>query len=295
LPVGPSNPIILCNDGATDNWQGEYAVLLAQKTSPRLAAIVVSTGGMWFDLAANAGGWQELVTAGRDSGLSNLPDPITSTSVPLVRPADDIVESTVANDSEGARLIVDASKDLATPDRPAVVVTGGRLTDVADAYLLDPTVPERVVVVSSLGTVSSGGAGGGRMGVPNGEMDPWAAWIVAERFRYVQVSAYYDQLADVPAERVPELPMNPLGDWMRSKQPELLDTVLAADQVGVLALGVPAFTSEVVRVSPSGWDGNDVVLAPDPAGSGWLVTASDGDAPRARLWELLLDPGTFGN
>jgi hypothetical protein len=295
LPVGPSNPIILCNDGATDNWQGEYAILLAQRASPRLAGIVVSTGGMWFDLNVNLSGWQELVTAGRASGLSNLPDPITSVGPPLARPVDDLVEATTPNDSEGARFIVETSRSVAEPGRPAVVVTGGRLTDVADAYLLDPTVADRVVVVSSLGTASAGGVDGGRMGLPNGEMDPWAGWIVSQRFRYVQVSAHYDQLADVPAARLPELPSNPLGDWMTRKQPQLLDIEVASDQVGVLALGVPAFTREVVRVSPSGWEGNDVLLAPDPAGNGWLVTASDADAPGARLWELLLDPRTFGN
>lgn len=291
LPVGPENPVILCNDGAYDNWQGEYAILLASVASPKLAGIVISTGGMWSDLAANRSGWQELVTAGRSSGLTMLPDPIASTGQPLARPADDVIESTTPNDSEGARFIVETSKGLATAERPAVVVAGGRLTDVADAYLLDPTVLDRVVVVASLGT---GSANGGRMGIPNGEMDPWADWIVAQRFRYVQMSAYYDQTMDVPTERIPELPMNALGDWMARKQPDLFTTELASDQIGVLALGVPAFAQEVVRVSPSGWDGNTVVLEPDPSGKGWLVTVADRDAPGARLWELLLDPGTFG-
>lgn len=291
LPVGPQNPVILCNDGASDNWQGEYAVLLAQKGGPRLAGLVVSTGGMWSDLEENLSGWQELVTLARESGLRDLPEPLASPSAPLSRPADDVVESTTPNDSEGARFILETSSLLARPERPVAVVTGGRLTDVADAYLLDPTVVDRVVVVSSLGSASSEG---GRMGVPNGEMDPWADWIVAQRFRYVQVSAYYDQLADVPAERLAELPMNPLGDRMRRKQPELLTTALASDQVGTLALGVPGFVQEVARVAPAGWDGDVVILEPREGENGWLVTASDGARPGARLWELLLDPTTFG-
>ena len=40
---------------------------------------------------------------------------------------------------------------MSLPWRPLVVVTGSRLTDVADAYLMDPTVADRVVVVSALG------------------------------------------------------------------------------------------------------------------------------------------------
>jgi hypothetical protein len=291
LPVGPDNPVILTNDGPYDNWQGEYALLLAQAGGPSLAGLVVGTGGLWSDLEANFGGWQELVTSARESGLVNVPDPIRSASQPLVRPDDGDIDSTAPNDSDGARFIVETSSRLAQAGRPVVVATGGRLTDVADAYLVDPTVTERVVVVSSLGTGFSDGEDAAHMGVPNGEMDVWADFIVAERFRYVQVSAYYDQLTDVPSERTPELPDNPLGDWMRAKQPEILETPVASDQVGVIALGVPAFVRSVTRISPSGWDSDDQpTLAADPAGQGWLVTASDGEAATKRFWELLLEP-----
>jgi hypothetical protein len=175
-----------------------------------------------------------------------------------------------------------------------VVATGGRLTDVADAYLIDPTVVERVVVVASLGTGFSNGESVARMGIPNGEMDPWANAVVAERFRYLQVSAYYDQAKDVPAERLAELPANAFGDWMRAKQPDILDTTLAADQVAVLAIGLPAFVRSVARLSAAGWDGNVLTLAPDENGRVLLATESDGAAATAQLWELLSSPATFG-
>jgi hypothetical protein len=126
-------------------------------------------------------------------------------------------------------------------------------------------------------------------------MDPWADAVVAQRFRYVQVSAYYDQLTDVPAERIGELPDNPFGVWMRTKQPEILSTPVASDQVSVIALGIPEFTLGVTRVSPSGWEGDTPLLSPDANGRAWLVTASDGAAATARFWELLLDSATFGH
>jgi hypothetical protein len=291
LPVGPENPVILCNDGASDNWQGEYALLFAQRRAPRLAGLVVSTGGVWSNLDENVAAWQDLVTRARDSGLVNVPDPTRSDGPPLRAPSDDTVESTTPNGSDGARFIVETSRSLGTPARPAVVVTGGRLTDVADAYLLDPTLAERVVVVASLGTGTR--AEGGHMGVPNGEMDPWADRIVAERLRYIQVSAYYAQLGDVPDGRVAELPQNPFGAWMTAKQPELFSTMLASDQVAVIALGEPSFAKEVVRVSPAGTDEDGVVLAPDPEGDDLLVVASDGELPARALWRMLLDPATF--
>jgi hypothetical protein len=295
LPVGPENPVILSNDGPYDNWQGEYALLLAQAGGPPLAGLVVSTGGMWSDLAANVSGWQELVTSARESGLANVPDPIRSASAPLVRPADGDIDATTPNDSDGARFIVDTSSRLARPERPVVVATGGRLTDVADAYLIDPTVTERVVVVASLGTGFTDDEAVAHMGIPNGEMDVWADAIVVRRFRYVQVSAFYDQLGDVPVERLPELPDNAFGAWMRAKQAEIFATPVASDQVGVIALGIPEFTRAVTRVSQSGWNADDQpTLAPDTEGRGWLVTASDGQVATRRFWELLLDPTRFG-
>jgi hypothetical protein len=293
LPVGPENPVILSNDGSRDNWQGEYAMLLARGGGPELAGIVVSTGGTWLDLDANVAGFEELASRAEQSGLGAFPAPVRSESTTLRRPSDGEIDSTVANDSAGARFIVETSSALARPDRPVVVATGGKLTDVADAYLLDPTVTERVIVVASLGSGFRDGESVARMGVPNGEYDAWADSIVVQRFRYVQVSAYYEQVTDVPEERLGELPDNAFGAWMREKQPDLLKTPLASDQVSVIALGVRAFTRSFVRVSLSGWDGDVPLLAPNAEGNAWLVTQSDGAAATARLWELLLDASTF--
>jgi hypothetical protein len=53
LPVDDRNSTVICNDGPADNWQGEYAMLLASTTGPSLAGIVVNTGGIWEDLDEN--------------------------------------------------------------------------------------------------------------------------------------------------------------------------------------------------------------------------------------------------
>jgi hypothetical protein len=293
LPVDERNPIVLVNDGAYDNWQGEYSVLLANAGGPKLTGIVVNTSSPWPDMDANIAGWRGLVTAARASGLRGIPDPTASVAPVLVRPASGQVDDTASNRSEGARLIVDTSSQLSLPYRPLVVVTGGRLTDVADAYLLDPKVTDRVVVVSSLGKTS---ASGGAMAAPNGEMDPWADAIVTARFRFVQVSAYYDQLTDVPTGRVPELPPNPFGAWIAAKQPKIWNLAEAADQVSVVAVGVSAFTTAIERVSAApvaaGATAGPDLLA-DPDGVAWLVTGSAGAEATGRFWKMLLDPATY--
>jgi hypothetical protein len=294
LPVDERNPVVLMNDGWSDNWAGEYAVLLANGGGPKLAGIVVNAAGTWSDLDENVAGWRALVAAARESGLSGIPDPIASLSNKLVRPASGAIEDTLPNRSEGALFIARISAELSRPYRPLVVATGGRLTDVADAYLMDPALAERVVVVSSLGELSQSGAA---MGVPNGEMDPWADAIVSARLRYVQVNAYYDQLTEVPASRLGELPSNALGAFIAAKQPEVYDLDVAADQVAVLAAGFPPFVTGVARVSadgsvsPGAMEGPELMASPE--GPAWLVTEGASALAVGHFWELLLDRRTY--
>jgi len=292
LPVDERNPIILLNDGAYDNWSGEYAVLLANGGGSPLAAIIVDETADWPNIQTNFGGYTNLVTAARASGLENLPDPISSIGPPLVMPANGNIDDTKPNRSNGALAIIDLSNTMGLPYRPLVIATGGALTDVADAYLVDHSVVDRVVVVSSLGSTSSTGGG---MGLPNGQGDPLADAIVARHFQYVQVSAWYDQLTDVPSSSLSELPNNALGAWIASKQPNLWTWSPASDQVSVLAVGLPAFATTVERVAPdapvdagqTGDAGAGPNLTTNKNGPDWLVTACDGNAATKLFWKIL--------
>jgi hypothetical protein len=294
LPVDERNPLVVLNDGAFDNWGTEYAVLLAHDGGPELAGIIIGTSGPWPELDVNVAGVRDLVLAARKSGLRNTPDPIASIGDVLKRPTSGEIDETQANRSEGALFIVDASKRLALSYRPLVVAVGGRLTDVADAYLIDHSVTERVVVVASLGSLSASGA---TMAEPNGEMDPWADTIVSSRFRYVQVSAFYDQLQDIPSSRTEELPDNAFGTWLAAKQSAIWSIPEAADQVAVAAVGIPGFVTEVARTAPAGpvdsGAGEGPALVDAPNGSGWLVRQVAGSAVTERVWSILSNSATF--
>jgi len=296
LPVDERSPIVLVNDGWYDNWQAEYAATLASNGRIQLAGIVVNASSGYPSVADNVRGFRELVRAARDSGMRGVPDPIASVAPVLVRPADGSVESTVPNRSEGARFIVDAAKRLSTPVHPLVVATGGVLTDLADAYLLDNTLPKRVVVIASLGSTTEAGA---QLGPPNGEQDVWASWIVSSRFRYVQVNGFYDQLQEIPEARVGELPQNAWGQWLNSKRPQILDLIFACDQVSIMAAAFPAFALDVQRMSSPGAPPSDVALAaptlaPDPNGEAWHVPRSDATLASNLFWQALGDPSTYG-
>ncbi len=290
LPVGPDAPVILLNDSVYDNWHGEYALLLQDAGGPPVLGVVVSTGGMWSDLDANYAGWQELAARTRDSGLKDMRELVRSSSARLERPEDDAIEATSPNDSLGARFIVEESlRVFLTTSQPVVVAVGGRLTDVADAYLIDPSVVERVVVVASVGSGFGDDGTTAEVGRPNGEMDPWADEIVIRKFKYIQVAAHYDQTADVPETRLDELPTNPLGEWIASKTPRIDGDLLASDQVSVLVGGLETFAREFSRVSPAGFEGEVPTLKADPNGESFLVTAGDGAAATKRLGQLLFE------
>ena len=297
LPIDERNPVILVNDGWSDNWSGEYSVLLANNGGPPLKGIIVNADKFWRTLSDNTAGWTNLVMAARSSGLGAIPDPTPSAGAPLTKPTDGQIDSTTPNRSAGAQLIVDVSRQVSMPSRPLVVLADAPLTDIADAYLIDPTVVDRVVVVAALGSYS---APMGVMGVPNGDLDSWASWIVAQRFRFVQVGVWYDQANDVSTTQLPSLPMNPLGQLMANKRPKIFtDIITASDQVAVLASGLPAFVSGAVRGVPDTTGGFDptkgLPLVPHDGGNVWIVTAIAAPLAAAHLWQLLLDPKTFSH
>jgi hypothetical protein len=294
LPVDERNPVILDNDQSSDNWVGEQAMLLANSGGPPIAGIIASASSYWPVARDNAAGWTRLVTAARASGLKNIPEVTASDGLPLVRPDDGQIDSTTGNQSAGGRLIVDLSRQLSLPWRPVVVLSCAALTTVADAYLQDPSVVDRVVVVAVLGAYA---APNGVMNGPNGDLDPWADWIVAQRFRYVQVSSYYDQLGDVTSAELPSLPPNALGAWMADKQPNIFEIPQASDQIAVLSVALPTFVVAVQRVSPDASVAFDAMqgppLRPDVAGNAWIVTQIAAPLAKSRLWDMLLDPRTY--
>jgi len=295
LPVDARNPVIIDNDTWEDDWSGEHAMLLASSGGLRIAGIIASASPYWPDATFNATGWGKMVAAARASGLKNIPDVTMSTGLPLVRPASGQVDETQKNDSAGANLIVRLSRQMSTPSRPLAVICLVPLTNLADAYLIDHSVVDRVVVVAQLGELGNPNT---TMDGPNGDLDPWAGWIVAQKYpRYVQVSAYYPQAGDVTAADLTRLPNNPLGNWMRDKQPKIYTIPQAADQISVLAVALPTFVLQVQRVTPDLSVAFDNMqgppLRPDDAGKGLVVTKIDSTLAATTLWEKLLDPKTF--
>jgi hypothetical protein len=280
-------PVILDNDNWSDNWAGENAFLLANSGAMKLVGLIVNASRYWKDLNANLAGWNNLVNAARASGLKNIPDiTVGADIVTLKVPGDRIIDHTTPLYTDGAKLIVERSQRLYLPGQPLLVVTGSQLTNLADAYLIDQSVVDRVIVVSALGsnTVMTG---------PNGDLDPWADWIVAQRFRYVQIGVLYDQAADVTEAALAKLPDNSFVRLMRAKQPKLSNFDTAADQLAVLVAGLPKFVTGVKRSAPdtsavfNSPPGQGPQLVPSATGDAWVVTQVEASLARRHLWGML--------
>lgn len=288
LPVDERSAVVVVNDGARDNWQGEYAALLASTGQLKFVGLVVNSASEYPSLETNVTNYRQMLNAARDSGMRHLPDTTASIAPALTRPASGSIEDTVPNRSEGARLILDAAAAHGTRVHPLAIAAGGALTDVADAYLLDPSLVERAVVVASVGQTDGDGA---NTFDPNGGRDSWATFIVTSRMRLVQVNGYYDQLLDVPAERASELPENAFGRWMADKVPDLLNVIFACDQISVMSVALPWFAADVTHLRVD--DADSMSLIPDPAGQIWHVAQTDSERARNEIWARLKDPGTF--
>jgi hypothetical protein len=311
LPVDERNPVLVSNDGPHDNWQGEFAMAMASAGDMQLAGIIVNATVNYPSIDSNMQGWRAMAAAARASGMRNIPDPIASIAPVLERPPDGNIDETAPNRSEGALLILDTARRLSRPLRPIVVATGGELTDIADAYLIDHSVVDQVVVVSSLGhtlgtiaKIIAGGqtyplqtTAGAIMNWPNGDLDPWADEIVARKFRYVQVNAYYPQQDDITPALATALPANAFGGWIKSKIPAILSSPVAADQNSVIASIFPHFALDVFQASagsaPSA-AGQVPSLSSSPSGNVWVIRRGDNDAATVRFWQVLKDPATFG-
>lgn len=288
LPVDERSAVVVVNDGSRDNWQGEYAAILAASGQIKLVGLVVNSTTEYPSLETNVTGYRQMLSAARDSGMHHLPEATASIAPALMEPASGAIDDTTPNRSEGARLIVDAAAAYGSIVHPLAITTGGALTDVADAYLLDPSLAERAVVVASLGQTEDDGAS---TFDPNGGRDTWATFIVTSRMRVVQVNGYYDQSLDVPEDRVSELPQNAFGNWMAEKRADLLKVILACDQISVLSTALPWFPSGITHLSVDPAD--PMHLAPDATGQIWHVADTNSVRARREIWTRLKDPKTF--
>jgi hypothetical protein len=211
LPFDSSNPVIYDNDSAVDVYTDEYLLALASLGEIRLKGMITTISivpdNQWVkpeDYEREVSSRQKLATAAKASGFKNVPVPVRGPMGMLKRPDSGRIRDTVPFNSEGTRLIVEEARK-ATKEKPLVIVAGGQLTSAADAYLMDPSIADKVVV-SWLCLRNHD------MGQYNGWADPWAAYIVLKKLRLVQFGSV--PTPKVQKSDLKELPSSPLQKFM---------------------------------------------------------------------------------
>lgn len=178
LPFDSTHPLIYDNDTELEGLDLPYAAALASAGEIRLVAVT-------YVLAND---YPAFMNMARRSGLDHLPETPSliengipdiinaeTTGLVLSRPESGLIEDTVPVINASVRTIIQQAR-LATPEKPLVIATGGPVTNVASAYLLEPDIVDRIIVSSIL----SAGANGW-----NDTADPWAKYVVLERLRSV--------------------------------------------------------------------------------------------------------------
>jgi hypothetical protein len=244
--------VVYDNDQTRDVYTDEILMAMASTGGIQLTGMITTRTindigyDKYDELVAER---RQMVDLARKSGMRHLPDPVKGPRVSLQSPASEKIEDTETIGSDGSWLIVREAHKASFND-PLIVICGGQLTAVADAYLLDPSIEDKVVVAALLGSDKD-------MGGFNGKQDPWAAYIVLQRLIYVQ----FPQSQAIP--KVPKdwlrntLPDTPLRQWMLAKIHPLFPDQLPDDEDNdgqpVLPLLTTEYVTEVKHVAFGGW------------------------------------------
>lgn len=220
IPYNNSSPVIYDNDETIDVYTDDYLMALSDLGDIRLLGFVTSSSVEPFNKWVSDADFDRMIKerddglrAAKDSGLHNIPKHYVGTRGHLVKPQSGLIEDTTPLDSDGSRFIIKAAKQC-SPEKPLVLIMGP-LTVAADAYLLDNSIKGNVVVAWLGGKLKN-------MGAYNGTADPWAAYIVLNRFRLVQFSeekiSRRSYAPTVSKRQLSALPPSELQKWMIAKQ-----------------------------------------------------------------------------
>ena len=296
LPYDRTNPVVLHNDDAIDTYTDEYLLALSSAGEIDLRAMITGSPvaphnpGVTLEYMLNVVQQRSAITAlASASGFARVPRPVVGALTHLVRPESGVIEETAPLGSNGSRAIV-AHALAAIPSRPLVVVAGGPLTDVADAYLLNHAVADRLVVAWLGGTRWD-------MWDYNGVADAWASYIVLERLRLVQFPAN-EHAPHVPKAKLPALPPTPLREWMIAKQhPNGLPSERDSDAPPAIALMRPDYVTGMRRVSFGTWITRNGQAVPgfrdDRNGRALVVTSASVPSATAEWWRALTNPDAY--
>jgi len=288
FPLYKNSLIIYDNDDHRDVYTDEYLLALSSIGEIKLEGIITTYSPAEYPIFVE--GRKQIMKDARQSGLKNLPKLFDGTNKKLTRPASNRIEDTKPLNIDGADYIVEQALK-STPENPLVIITGGQLTTVADAYLLNPSIADRVVVM---------GVFGGQKIDYNAGLDAWAWTIILSKLRVVAVPVgpsgnrgkAYMKAAVVPKARIKnELNQEvPLFRWMYEKKHPKNELPDGHDYDGQPAILItrPDFVTQWKRFSCTGiGEKGFPVLEADKNGKIWQAEDADQEIATNEFWRVM--------
>ncbi len=288
LPAYKDSPVIVDNDDHRDVYLEEYLMALGSLGEIDLRGIITTYSPHEYPIFVE--GREEVLEIARQSGLRNLPRLFKGTDQKLIRPESKKFGDTEALYIDGSHFIVEVAREC-TEEQPLVVLTGGQLTSVANAFLIDPGISDKVVVM---------GVFGGEQIDYNAGLDAWAWTIIMANFRVVAIpigppgnrAAVYMKPPVVPKARInAELNQdNPFFNWMYEKQHPVNELPNEADFDGhpAILLTRPDYVTEWKRFSFEKVDETGkLVLRQDAEGSIWQAEEAEQEVATREFWRVM--------
>jgi hypothetical protein len=307
LAVDGTNPFVYVNDIPLDNFNGELALAMASDADG------VDLRGYlhefprppWWDsdrkyerakslYVTHHRKTRELATR---SGFTTLPPAELGLYDRHEKPRSGAIADTEPVGSPGTDTIVEAARS-ASRENPLVVAVGGPLCTVADAYLTDPSIADRVVVFWRGKPPLNDGW--------NGELSGWSATVALRSLRTVLCPA--EGSPRITRTRVNDaLPDTPLKEYILTKvydgtgeNPLAGGEKWAGDAVSILAAAHPETrqTVENLRVggTQSHWALGPVLPSLSSVSSASalkIIRQNDHDAMNEAWWSHVGDPSTW--
>lgn len=274
---GPQNPVIYLNDRPSDVYVDGYLLALASNREIELRGLI-SAGAYAAPVAPPSAVELERkawVEAARKVGFRGLPDPLVGVEgQTLTRPSSGQIADTTRLGSAGTDLIVREAR-MATPERPLLIVCGGSITTLADAYLSDPSIAERVVVSWVAGYSSA------EVNDYNGLSDRWATEIVLRKFRTFLFPVERDLPATPKARMTAEFPDNELRKLLLTGGNFREDA--DGDGAAAIAIMLHRYVRRYLRRSID----SGVSLKGDPNGNIWIMAEGDSEAAGNEFFRAL--------
>lgn len=219
IPYNHTSPVIYDNDETIDVYTDEYLMALSSLGEINLLAFITSSSIEPFNKWVSDEDFNRFIKernyglmAAKESGFKNIPKHIIGTKGHLKRPKSDRIEDTIPIASEGSHFIVQEANKC-SPEKPLVLIMGGPLTIAADAFLLDNQIKDKIIVAWLGGRFED-------MGAYNGQVDPWASYIVMEKLDLILFPENIgrEMSPHIEKEQLSKLSPSMLRDWMISKR-----------------------------------------------------------------------------